>query len=143
MGFYALGYANSDSSGPSSNPSNSNDLTQDYGRASFDVRNRLFLSGTASLAHNIRISPFVIANSGAPFNITTGTDLNGDSFYNDRPAFGQLQNGVCPASAVTNQYGCFNLNSEPGPAPHSRELRQRSSQRHRQSAPLQDVRFRW
>ena len=114
MGFYALGYANSDSSGPSSNPSNSNDLTQDYGRASFDVRNRLFLSGTASLAHNIRISPFVIANSGAPFNITTGTDLNGDSFYNDRPAFGQLQNGVCPASAVINQYGCFNLTPNPG-----------------------------
>ena len=69
------------------------DLTQDYGRASFDVRNRLFLSGTASLAHNIRISPFVIANSGAPFNITTGTDLNGDSFFNDRPAFAQL-NGL-------------------------------------------------
>ena len=45
MGFYALGYANSDTSGPSSNPSNSYDLTQDYGRASFDVRNRLFLSG--------------------------------------------------------------------------------------------------
>ncbi len=45
MGFYAFGYADSDTSGPSSNPSNSYDLTQDYGRASFDVRNRLFLSG--------------------------------------------------------------------------------------------------
>jgi len=105
MGFYALGYANSDTSGPSSNPSNSYDLTQDYGRASFDVRNRLFLSGTASLAHNIRISPFVIANSGAPFNITTGTDLNGDSFFNDRPAF--ATSATQNQYLVTNQYGSF------------------------------------
>ncbi len=109
MGFYALGWANSNTGGPSSNPSNSYDLTQNYGRASFDVRNRLFLAGTASLAHNIRISPFVIANSGAPFNITTGQDNNADSFYNDRPSFALLQNGVCTAPAVSNQYGCFNL----------------------------------
>ncbi len=98
MGFYALGYANSDTGGPSSNPSNSYDLTQDYGRASFDVRNRLFLAGTASLAHNIRISPFVIANSGAPFNITTGHDNNGDSFFNDRPSFA-TRSPATPTSA--------------------------------------------
>jgi hypothetical protein len=106
MGFYALGYANSDTSGPSSNPSNSYDLSQDYGRASFDVRNRVFLSGSASLAHNIRVSPFVIVNSGAPFNIITGHDNNGDSFFNDRPAFATAGG----SGVVTNQYGSFNLN---------------------------------
>jgi hypothetical protein len=106
MGFYALGYANSDTAGPSSNPSNQYNLNQDYGRASFDVRNRLFLSGTLSLAHNIRLSPFMVANSGAPFNITTGTDLNGDSFYNDRPAFAT----AASTNVVSNQYGSFDLN---------------------------------
>lgn len=97
MGFYALGYADSNSNGASSSPSNpiQHDLSQDYGRAGFDVRNRLFLSGTLSLAHNIRISPFLVANSGAPFNITTGKD-NGDTFYNERPSF--------------NQDGSFNVN---------------------------------
>jgi hypothetical protein len=110
MGFYAFGYADSDTAGPSSNPSNSYHLTDDYGRASFDVRNRLFLSGTASLAHNIRISPFVIANSGTPFNITTGNDLNLDSFYNDRPSFAAANT----PGAVTNQYGSFNLNPAAG-----------------------------
>jgi len=114
MGFYALGYANSDTAGPSSNPSNSVRLTDDYGRASFDVRNRLFLSGTASLAHNIRISPFVIANTGAPFNITTGTDNNSDSFINDRPSFSTAcASGPLPVGVVSNQYGCFNLNPAP------------------------------
>jgi len=106
MGYYALGYANSDTGGPSSNPSNQYDLTQDYGRASFDIRHRLFLIGTASLAHNIRISPFVMIHSGAPFNITTGQDNNGDSFFNDRPSF-------ATSSDVTNVkdtvYGRLNL----------------------------------
>ena len=105
MGFYALGYANSDGAGPSSNPSNSTRLTDDYGRASFDIRNRLFLSGTASLAYNIRISPFVLANTGLPFNITTGQDNNLDSFYTDRPSF--LDCSV--TGAKSTQYGCFNL----------------------------------
>jgi hypothetical protein len=109
IGYYALGYANSDTGGPSSSPSNQYDLHQDYGRASFDTRNRLFLSGSALLAHNIRISPFVLANSGVPFNITTGTDNNGDSYFNDRPAFAAHGPG-----AVTNQYGSFNLNPTPG-----------------------------
>jgi hypothetical protein len=111
MGFYALGYANSDSNGASSSPSslNQHDLSQDYGRAGFDIRNRLFLSGTLQLAHNIRISPFVIANSGAPFNVTTGSD-NGDTFYNERPSFGTKG----AADVVTNQYGSFDMKPKAG-----------------------------
>ena len=42
-GYYLLNYANSDTSGPGSFPSNPYDLTADYGRAAFDVRNRAFL----------------------------------------------------------------------------------------------------
>ena len=30
---------------------------------------------------------FMIANSGTPFNITTGRDTNGDTFFSERPAF--------------------------------------------------------
>jgi hypothetical protein len=33
----------------------------------------------------IRISPFMLAFSGPPFNITTSQDINGDSIFNDRP----------------------------------------------------------
>ncbi len=108
MGFYALGYANSNSNGASSSPSNQFDLHQDYGRAAFDVRNRLFLSGTLLLAHNIRLSPFVLANSGAPFNITTGQDSNSDTFYNDRPAFATAASN--PAYVKSTPLGNFDLN---------------------------------
>src|SRR5260370_32540992 len=39
FGYYTLNYANSDTSGASSIPSNPFDLQQDYGRPSFDIRN--------------------------------------------------------------------------------------------------------
>ena len=115
MGFYALGWADSNVGSLGSNPTNATlannyHLGEDWGRASFDIRSRVFLSGTANLAHNIRISPFVILNSGAPFNITTGTDLNGDSFYNDRPSFADAT--LCTAGSTQYKqtpYGCFNL----------------------------------
>ncbi len=35
----------------------------------------------------ISISPFLVLNSGTPFNITVGQDLNGDNQFNDRPSF--------------------------------------------------------
>ena len=43
FGYYVLNYANSDTSGVSSFPSNSYNISADYGRASFDMRNRFFL----------------------------------------------------------------------------------------------------
>jgi hypothetical protein len=35
----------------------------------------------------ISFNPFMIAQSGKPFNITTNNDLTGDSFFNDRPSY--------------------------------------------------------
>ena len=66
FGFYTLGYANSDTSGVSSFPSNSYNISQDYGRASFDVRHRLFLGGSISLPYLIRLSPV----HGGQFRLT-------------------------------------------------------------------------
>ncbi|HEY6271932.1 MAG TPA: carboxypeptidase regulatory-like domain-containing protein [Terriglobales bacterium] len=86
--YYSLSYANGDTSGATSFPSNPLlGITADYGRTAFDVRNRAFFGGTVALAHGFRISPFMVANSGPPFNITLGQDLNGDAIFNDRPAF--------------------------------------------------------
>jgi Carboxypeptidase regulatory-like domain len=87
FGFYTLNYANADAAGVSGFPSNSYDISQDYGRSSFDTRHRLFFGGTIALPYTFRLSPFMIANSGSPFNITSPNDLNGDSVFNDRPGF--------------------------------------------------------
>ena len=54
----------------------------------FDVRNRFVLGGRSHMKYGFRLSPFILAQSGAPFNIIVGQDLNGDSIFNDRPAIG-------------------------------------------------------
>jgi len=52
-----------------------------------------------------------VANSGSPFNIITGTDLNGDSIFNDRPAFGD---GATGPDIVNTNFGSFNTSPLPG-----------------------------
>lgn len=114
FGYYTLNYANSDTSGASSIPSNPFDLAQDYGRASFDVRNRVFFGGTIGLPYGFRASPFMIASSGAPFNITTGQDLYGNAAFNTRPTPGTCSTGA--TGVADTAFGCFNLVTVPGQA---------------------------
>jgi hypothetical protein len=83
FGVYTLGYAH----GNTTAPMNPYDVAEDYGRAGFDVRHRAFVGGNWNLPHGFSISPFVVANSGSPFNITLGPDLYGTGMFNARPAF--------------------------------------------------------
>jgi len=87
FGYYTLNYAKSDTGGPGYFPSNPYDRSEDYGRASFDVRHRVFIGGSASLPYAFRLSPFMIATSGSLFNVTTGVDAFGDLQFNQRAAF--------------------------------------------------------
>ena len=112
FGYYTLNYVNSDASGAGSFPSTLNDISLDYGRAPFDVRHRVFFGGTMGLPYGFRLSPFLIAQSGVPFNITTGQDLNGDSIFNERPAFVTSQ--VTPKDPFPTKYGTFDLVPQPG-----------------------------
>jgi len=98
FGFYTLSYANSNVAGGGGGGGFSNGLTSsasflsnsydpmaDYGRAAFDVRHRGLIVGSIDVPYGFRLSPFIVINSGAPYNITTGQDNNGDSIFNDRP----------------------------------------------------------
>jgi hypothetical protein len=112
FGYYTLNYSNSDTSGASSIPSDPFDLQQDYGRASFDVRHRVFFGGTIGLPHDFRLSPFMIASSGSPFNVTTGQDLYGNAVFNTRATPGTCSSGA--TGVADTRYGCFNLVTLPG-----------------------------
>jgi len=111
FGYYTYSHADSDTSGVNSFPSNPLDLQQDYGRASFDIRQRLFVAGSTGLPRGFRLSPFLIASSGVPFNITTGTDPYESNVYNVRPAF-----ATC-TSANQTKFGCFNATPPLGYTP--------------------------
>jgi hypothetical protein len=107
-GFYTLGYANSDTGGGLvMNPYN---LEQNYGRAGFDVRNRVVLIGNWNLPHRISLSPFMVASSGTPLNITVGQDLFGTGAYNARPALA-APGAPCSTSGpiVCTSLGTFNI----------------------------------
>jgi uncharacterized membrane protein YgcG len=82
--YYVLNFANSDASGAGSFASIPNNLAADYGRASFDVRNRVFVFGSFPLPHLITLSPFLVAQSGNPYNIYSGQDPFGDNTFNQR-----------------------------------------------------------
>lgn len=101
---YTLSYANSNTAGASSFPVNQYDLRANYGRAAFDVRHRAFMGGSLGLPRAFRISPFIVAASGRPFNFTLGRDLNGDSIFNDRPA---LATDLGLDSVVPTIWGIF------------------------------------
>ncbi len=112
FGYYTLNYAHSDTGSASSFPSSANDISLDYGRSPFDVRHRVFFGGSVSLPYAFRVSPFLIASSGTPYNITIGQDLNGDSIFNDRPAIAGGNSN--PANVVSNRFGSFDLIPQPG-----------------------------
>ena len=103
FGYYSLNYANSDPIGGVSSgafatnfPSNQYNLKVDYGRASFAIHDRVFVGGTIGLPRGFRLSPFMVFNSGSPYNVTVGQDLSNDSLLNDRPAFNTNPSGPCP-----------------------------------------------
>ena len=50
------------------------------------------------LPKGFRLAPSITASSGSPFNITTGTDNNGDTEINDRPAGISRNSGLAASS---------------------------------------------
>ncbi len=105
FGFYMLNFAKADTSGATYFPSNQFDPGADYGRASFDVRSRFLLGGNLQGPFGISFSPMLVANSGSPYNITIGQDLNGDNQFNDRPAFATSSS----ADVVQTSFGALDL----------------------------------
>jgi hypothetical protein len=114
FGYYTLNYANSDTAGAGYVPSIPGDISEDYGRAAFDIRQRLFFGGTIGVPFGFRLSPFMIAQSGIPFNITTGQDVFGDAQFNSRPAAATC--GSAQTNVVQTAFGCFNVLPQLGQA---------------------------
>jgi len=118
---YSLSKTTNDTDGQGGSlfPANSYDMSGEFGRAAFDVRHRFTFAGTLNLPWwQVSLNPFIVASTGAPFNITTGQDLNGDRLFTERPSFAPA--GVdCNnpgANIVCTPYGNFNLRPAPGEA---------------------------
>jgi hypothetical protein len=72
---YSYNNAHSDTDGLGTIPSNSYNFAEDWGRSSLDIAHNFFLGGSIAAKWGLRFSPFIVAHTGNPYNITTGTDL--------------------------------------------------------------------
>jgi hypothetical protein len=109
--FYTIRKMDQDSEGAGGFPSNSYNLHQDYGTSSYP-KERLFAGGFYQLPFGISMNAFLSASAGAPFSISTGTDLNGDTIFNDRPAFATAP--TANSILYNTKYGEFDANPQPG-----------------------------
>ena len=95
-------------------PVNSYDTSGEFGRSSFDIRHRFTIFGTINMPWKVVLNPFVVANTGPGFNITTGQDRNLDRQFNERPSFAG-PNADCSAPNIRcTRFGNFNLDPLPG-----------------------------
>jgi hypothetical protein len=119
-GTYALSSARGDTDGVGTFPSNTYDLSNEYGRSSVDVRHRVTVEGTVLAPWGLRLTPFFIVSSGRPFNIVIGRDANGDAFFTERPAFATGQ--TKPGDLLVTEWGRFDLNPNAGTPPIPRNF---------------------
>jgi hypothetical protein len=113
--YYVLSKANSDADGTGSFPANPYDLSTEYGRASGDIRHRFVMTGSFRAPWGITLSPFIIVQSGRPFNITLGRDINGDTLNTERPSLAAA--GADCSDSVNfrcTPFGNFKLTFAPG-----------------------------
>jgi hypothetical protein len=83
---YSFNRQYSDADGAFSLPANSYDLAAEWSRVTGVPRHIASVVLNTSITKTLRIAVSTSARAGAPYNITTGRDDNGDTVFNDRPA---------------------------------------------------------
>jgi Carboxypeptidase regulatory-like domain len=111
FGFYVLNRAMSNTDGIDTVPANPYNFAGEYGPAATDVRHRVTFGGSISMKWSLRISPFVIVQSGAPFDVTAGSDLYGTTLFNGRPG---IATDTTKPGLIQTQYGLLDPNPSPG-----------------------------
>ncbi len=113
-GFYMYGHAESNTDGIGTLQANPYSMAGEYGPSSLDVHHRAFLGGNIATKWDFRLSPFVVINSGAPFNILAGSDPYGTTFYTARPGL-VTDPTLVPAGTTLIQtaYGLLDPNPKP------------------------------
>ncbi len=117
--FYTYNNAHADTSGVNYSPSVASHPGLDYGRANFDMHNRFVLLGSIIAPWQISFSPFISANSGTPYNLTTGKDLTGNNQFNSRPTFAL---SCSQPNAVSTPYGCLDADPLTSPTGSSEKI---------------------
>lgn len=114
-----LGYLNFDFKTDADNsfamPQSSYDFDGEWAAPMWQSRHRFFLSSSVNLPRKLRLFALIQANSGTPYNVTTGQDNNGDGNFNDRPGIAVTN----LSAAIATQFGGLNPNVINGNLPRN------------------------
>jgi hypothetical protein len=110
-GGYNLNKSRSTDGGQSGSPFDAYDFSNEYARGPFSALSFMYGGGSYTTPGGINLNMFMIANSGNPFNITTGRDTNGDTYFSERPAFATDLN---EPGVIVTPLGAFDPTPSPG-----------------------------
>jgi hypothetical protein len=110
-GGYNLNKSRGTDSGQSGSPFDAYDFSNEFARGPFNSLSFMYGGGSYTAPGGINLNMFMIANSGYPFNITTGRDTNGDTFFSERPAFATDPN---EPGVIVTPLGAFDPTPSPG-----------------------------
>ena len=108
---YVLNKAMSNTDGTGTFPANPYNFSGEYGPAFNDIRHRILFGGSINTKWNVRFNPLLTFQTGAPFNITTGSDGYGTTLFNARPG---IATDPSKAGLIETPYGLLDPNPTPG-----------------------------
>jgi hypothetical protein len=103
------GFRGEDTSG-AANPQSSYSEQGESSRVDWQTSGLFGLMGNVKLPLKAEFSTELFASSGTPYNITTGTDANGDGDFNDRPSYASSQG----PGVYNTQFGLLTINTVNG-----------------------------
>lgn len=114
---FFLGYLNfnftTDAAANAGFPQSAYSNRGEAGPPDWQARQRLFFFGNLNLPGKLDLSAQMDAQSGLPYNLTTGTDNNGDGVFNDRPSY-----AAAPGTGVySTRFGLLSGNTVNGDVP--------------------------
>ncbi len=97
------------------NPQSSYSQQGELGRPDWMARDGISVLGTVNLPYKVELATQFDAKPGQPYNITTGTDNNGDGDFNDRPSYASA-----PGPGVySTPFGLLTTNTVNGNVPYN------------------------
>jgi hypothetical protein len=89
-------------------------------RPDFQIKNALLFNGSLGLPGKLKAGAEFDYGTGVPFNIATGTDANGDGYFNDRPSYAPVGDTADAANGIyATRYGLLSTDTTNGSVPRN------------------------
>jgi Carboxypeptidase regulatory-like domain len=113
--YYIHANAKTDATSAVGSPQSSYSNQGETSRPDWLAGDAVYVSGIIHLPRKLEFSSVLDARNGQPYNITTGTDANGDGDFNDRPSYASA-----PGPGVySTRFGLLTTNTVNGNVPRN------------------------